>query len=440
MQRARHASEDLAASLMRGEATGERHERARPRGLARRLHTFDSLHHRDFRLLWASTLAVGAGFWIHILVVGWLAYSLTRSPLLTALAMGLDALPFLVVGPIGGIIADAWERRKLMVAVSVYQAVVTAAFAALLALDLVQTPMLFGFVLTMGVSWALWDPVRVATIPATVPKGSLVNAFALIMTAFNCSRLVMPAAAGVVLASVGPAPALAVGAALYLSAAAAVIRISPARPKAGEAARRGPLRQLAAGAVFLVRKPVVLGLMLISASMMLLLLPVMNGLMPVYASEVFETGPAGLGLLMTALGSGTVLGGVVVASLGRPRNRGVAVLASFAVLLVSMAAFSRTSSVVQALPALAGMGAAMSSMFSIQGAWIQALTPDKLRARVASLGSMAIALFPVGSLLLGFVAQQTSAPTATLVSAGLTAAVVGAVVIAFPSILGAKRQ
>ncbi len=423
-----------AGAVRRAMAPGAR--RIRGIGAPRRLRTLDSLYHRDFRLLWTSTLTTGAGFWTHLLVVGWLGYSLTGSPLMTALLMGIDALPFLVVSPVGGVIADAWDRRKLMVVVSLYQALVTAAFAGLLALDMVAMPVLFGYVVAMGVSWAMWEPLRTAVIPTTVPKRSLVNAFALNILAFNGSRLVMPTMAGVVLAAVGPVPALAAGSALYLLSGFAATRLSPIRRGPGEASRQGPVSQLAEGALFIIREPVLLGLMMIVITLVLLFMPVMNGLMPVYAAEVFGAGPKGLGLLMTSLGAGTVLGAAVVASIPSPRNRGVAIVAALGVVVVALLALTRVTSVAAAMPVLVVMGAALSGGFAIQGAWIQTLVSDDLRARVASLSAMTVALYPVGSLLLGGIAEITSVQTATLVSAGLGTALVGAILFAVPAILG----
>ena len=426
-----------AGAVRRAMAPGAR--RIRGIGAPRRLHTLDSLYHRDFRLLWTSTLTTGAGFWTHLLVIGWLGYSLTGSPLITALLMGIDALPFLVVSPVGGVIADAWDRRKLMVVVSSYQAAVTVAFAALLALDMVALPVLFGYVLAMGVSWAMWEPLRTAVIPATVPRRSLVNAFALNILAFNGSRLIMPTAAGVVLAVAGPVPALAAGSVLYGLSALAVSRLAPIRRAGGEGPRRGPASQLAEGALFILREPVLLGLMMIAVAMVLLLMPVINGLMPVYAAEVFGAGPKGLGLLMTSLGA--VMGAAVVATIPTPRNRGVAIVAALGVVVAALIALTRVTSVAAAMPVLVVMGAALSGGFAIQGAWIQTLVSDELRARVASLSAMTVALYPVGSLLLGGIAEITSVQTATLVSAGLGTALVGAVLFAVPAILrGGPRR
>ncbi|MDP6064333.1 MAG: MFS transporter, partial [SAR202 cluster bacterium] len=97
------------------------------------------MRYRDFRFLWLSTLSVSGGFWTQMLVVGWLAYERTGSPLLTSLILGLDALPFLIAGPVGGVLADMWDRRRLLMAGTVYQTLVTIGFATVLILGRGQT-------------------------------------------------------------------------------------------------------------------------------------------------------------------------------------------------------------------------------------------------------------------------------------------------------------
>ena len=72
-----------------------------------RVHTFDSFLHRDYRFLWASTLFFSGAFWMQQVIIGWLTYELTQSALLTSLVMGLDALPILIAGPIGGLLVDS---------------------------------------------------------------------------------------------------------------------------------------------------------------------------------------------------------------------------------------------------------------------------------------------------------------------------------------------
>jgi hypothetical protein len=104
-----------------------------------RVHTFDSLRYREFRLLWLGSLSSSGSLWVQQLIVGWLTYDLTRSPLITSLALGLGALPFPPGAPIGGVLADIWDRRKLLMAAWATQAAITAGFSVVVLLDRVET-------------------------------------------------------------------------------------------------------------------------------------------------------------------------------------------------------------------------------------------------------------------------------------------------------------
>ena len=84
------------------------------------LHTFDAFQYRNYRFLWASALSVGGGYWLQQVVVGWLIYDITHSALLTSIALGLEAIPLLIAGPIGGFLVDVFDRRKLLVTICLY--------------------------------------------------------------------------------------------------------------------------------------------------------------------------------------------------------------------------------------------------------------------------------------------------------------------------------
>ena len=159
-----------------------------------RLHTLDAFRYRNYKLMWASTLLSSGALWIHQLVIGWLTFNLTRSPLLTSFALGASTLPYLV-SPLVGVFIERWDRSKLLSAVSVYQAAVTAGFSVVVILGRIETWHIFAYVLAIGVSWAVYDPTKFAMIPSIVPKQGIVNALALNALAFNAMRLVLPAAA-----------------------------------------------------------------------------------------------------------------------------------------------------------------------------------------------------------------------------------------------------
>ena len=394
----------------------------RPIRLNVRVHTLDSLHDRDYRLLWLSTLFLSGGRWVHEIVIGWLTYILTRDPLLTALALGLAALPFLVAAPVGGILADRLDRRKFLVVTSSVQGVMTAAFSALVVWEVIETWHIFAFALAMGFSWAISDPTRVAMLPNIVPRQSLVNAFALNGLAFNLTRLAVPASAGLLIASLGPGPTLLVGAALYLGAAASTARILLTREKRRESQREKALSQIVEAARYVRREPVVLALILLGALPLLLVIPFVQGLLPVYAPAVFDVGPAGLGLMMSALGVGATVGAFIIASLGNVARRGRVLLLGLALAVGAMAAFSFAPSLSIALLILMVLTGALTSYFTLAGATLQAMVPDSLRGRVAALWVMTFGVMPLGSLLAGGLARLAGAPSATLISAFVMAA------------------
>jgi len=400
-----------------------------------RVRTLDSLHNRNFLLLWLSTLWLGGGFWVQQLIVGWLAYDLTRSAFLTSVAVGLQMAPFLIGGPLGGVIADRWDRRKSLLGLIVYQAVVAAVFATIVILGRTATWHIFAFAVAMGLAWAMSDPFRTALIPNLVPRERLLNAFALNGLAFNLMRFLMPAAAGFLIVLVGPGPTMLLGVATYIGAGLAIgmMRTEQADvDKTERSPRSTPFTEFTEALLYVKREPRILGILLLGVMPPFLLVPFVSGLMPVYASEVFSIGPSGLGILMSAVGIGGMFGSMVVASLGDIRYKGRAMIGALMISVIAAVLFSRTGSPLMALPFLAAMAAGLPSFFAINGAAIQSIVPDHLRGRVTSISATLIGLMPVGGLAAGALAEHYGAPTATLIA--------GAVFVASMALLSLKYR
>ncbi len=384
-----------------------------------RLHTFDSFRYRDYRFLWTATFLSSSGFWLQQVVIGWLAYDITRSPFLTSIAMGLDALPILLGGPLGGLVADAFDKRRLLIAVYLYQSVVTLSFAAFVLLGSVAIWHMFAFVLLTGVSWVITDPTRSSMLPGIVPREGLMNAFALSSMAFSVSRLATPVLGGLLLATAGAGQPLVLVGILQLMAVAAVL---PIRFKSDS---RTVLRfttafsQLLEGARYVATHPVLGPLFLVAIVPPLLVMPFVHGLLPVYAAEVFEVGPTGLGLLLSAIGIGSTAGAVFLATLAKFQRHGRAVLISIAVMAFAMIAFSRSPIYGTAFPIIVVLSAGMMIFFSVTSASIQRAVRNDYRGRVSGLYMVTWGLFPLGSLTAGALAQAFGAPMATLLSAGV---------------------
>lgn len=410
-------------------------DRKSPKVAARgRIRTFDSLRHRGYRSLWLATLCSSSAYWLHQVVMGWLTYDLTHSPLLTTLVVSLDALPALVGAPLMGLMGDAWNRKKLLVVSYGYMAAALTALAILVLLDSIQPWHLLLFSLLFGLSWALADPTRMALIPNLVPRGELVNAFALNSLAFNGTRLASPALGGVLIALIGPGWSLLVEVGANVVACVAALSVQGVPPPRRALHLTSLVPELREGLRYAVREPVVLSILLLGVVPALLVYPFVAALMAVYAAEVFHVGSRGLGLLLSALGVGAVTGTVVLASFGSVPRKGRLMLGAILAVGLASIAFSQSPWLGLSLVILVGLGSALSVFFSASSAVVQSLTPDAFRGRVAGLYMMGWGLSPLGSLLSGLLAQRFGPAWATLAAGIAVLLACAAIARRFPAL------
>ena len=344
------------------------------------------------------------------------------------LALGLGTLPYLLTGPIGGVLADRLDRARLLAAIYCAKALVYAVFATVVMAGLVEVWHVFAFVVAMGLLQAAAFPARQSIVPSVVPREYLVNAFALVLLTSSTLQLALPTLTGLSIELQGPGGTLMVGVAMYLAAAVAAgtIRL----PAAGAAGTTTPsfLRQFADGVRYVRHDSVLLPIVLMNAAVYVLIVPTVHGLLPVYASEVFDVGPVGLGLMASSLGVGASLGAVVLASFRTLRRKGRLIVGCLALSLVAAAAFSRSPSLLVALPLIVLVNVGFDGFAMVRTAAIQIVAPDAMRGRATAVNSMGSGLAPIGGLALGAVAQMHGAPFATLIAAALMA--VGLLLIA----------
>lgn len=396
-----------------------------------KVHTFDSFRYTNYRFIWASSFFFSAGFWLQMVVVGWLTYQLTQSALLTSLAMGLDALPILLAGPLGGVIVDVWDKRKLMTVVLTYQSLLALAFGISVIVGDTQAWHIFAFVFFMGISWVITDPARMSLIPSVVPKKNLVNGFALNSLAFATTRLASPAIGGAILAFAGPGPALLIEAALLATAAAMILGLKLAPKPKPKLNIRSAFDDIMEGVRYIRSEKLILGLLLFGFVPPVMVIPFFHGLIPVYAAEVFDVGPATLGLLMASVGAGSMLGTLVLASLGDIRRKGRIILGCITITSLAMVAMSLNDSLMLAFPILMVGSIGVMGYFSTAHATIQSMLPDEIRGRVSGIYILTFGFMPAGSLTAGFIAESMGAPMATQISAVVVLALTIAMAIGF---------
>jgi MFS transporter, ENTS family, enterobactin (siderophore) exporter len=361
---------------------------------------------RDFRRLFAGQFVSMAGNAVATTAGNWQVYGLTHSSLavgLLTLASGAGMLIGLLAG---GMLADRHDRRTLLMAVRLPQAVL----AALLTVNsLLSHPALWPlYALTFGIGLlsGLSAPASTAATPALVGVHRLAAAAALNATSGQLGQLGGPALAGLLIAGRGGvASCYAIDAACFAVFALAMTTVGPLPPITR--AQRPGLRSLAEGFRYVRHNGVVGGMLLVDTNAMIFGMP--SALFPALASQHFHGGPTTFGLLVAAPALGAMIGAATSGWTGRLRRPGLVVIGAGIIWGAAIAAFGLVSSLPLALLflAIAGMGDLISEV--LRNALLQRYTPDPLRGRVSSL----------------YLAQVTTAPAVGNVEAGAVARLVG---------------
>jgi len=403
-------------------------------GFLYRIRTFESFQYSKFRMLWVASCGTSGGYFLQQVVVGWLMYDLTKSPFWTAIALGLDSMPQLVAGPIGGVLVDAWDRRKLLILLPMYQATVSIGFGVLVLLDLVGPWHVIGFVVLMGLSWALIEPSRMALTPLIVPRKNLINAYSLTQLAFSVTRLIGPAIGGVLLAVFGAGPTLLLEGGFQLSASLMAFLMGPqAQPKT-PANLKGVWVGLKRVAVYARATPLISGLLLCGIVSPLLVVPFTSSLMPVYQVEEFEVGQKELGWLLAAIGAGSIIGGVLMASFASAKRQGRLLFFVIFFSALTMAAVSHIPYYWAALPIFVIVGVCFTLTQTLSSALIQSNVRDDLRGGVSGVLMATWGFMIFGSILAGLLARSLGAPNATLIASALLVAFIVFIAVRFRAV------
>lgn len=378
-----------------------------------------------YRRLWVGTSLSAVGGQIASVAVLFQVWEMTHSPVWTG-AVGLArAVPLVVLGLVGGALADAVDRRSLVRWTMVAQVVTALGLAVQALLGLESLAVLLLLVATQAAFGALGAPAQ-RTFPVRLLGRELVAAgIALQHLSFQASMLVGPALAGVVLGQWGLTPPYLVQAVAFLAALYAVVRL-PAMPPTGPASGRGP-RAVVEGMRYIVGRPVLSGLYVTDLVATLLAMPI--ALFPVINEERFGGDPETLGLFLSAVAVGGVLAGFASGTVTRSDRPGLVQLWAAGTWGAALALFGLVGPLWLALAALVVAGAADTVSVISRGAAVQLATPDSHRGRVTSVEHVIGVAGPeIGNFRAGVVAGATSAAFAA--ASGGLACLVGIVVVA----------
>ncbi len=342
-----------------------------------------ALRHSSFRLYWFARVAAWLAGQMQAVAVGWHVYDLTGNPLDLGLVGLFQFLPTLLLALIAGHIVDNHCRRRILAAALAVEVVAVGALFALTLSGAASTPAIFAAVFVIGVSRAFAGPSYQAIIAAIVEAKDLPNAVAWSSSAMQVAMVSGPALGGILYIA---GPAAVYGTATALNAVAALL-ILALRPRPVALARRAmSWDSLFAGLSFIRSRPAILGAL--SLDMFAVLLGGATALLPVYARDVLDVGPWGLGLLRSAPAIGALVMALALARWMVAGKAGVALLGGIALFGAATVVFGLSTEPVLSFAALVVLGAADQINVFVRQTLIQLATPDDLRGRVGAVSSL----------------------------------------------------
>jgi MFS family permease len=343
-----------------------------------------SLAYRDFRLLWLGQCVSQLGTQVQTVALGWLVYTLTGSAAQLG-GIGLArAVPIILLSLFGGTLADRADRRKVLLVSQSTLAVFSAGLALAVSSGRATVLLLYLFALVTAAATAFDAPARQALIPALVPRERLANALTLNILAQNLASVLGPAIGGFVIGYLGTAACFWLDAVSFFAVVAALLLLELRQP-VQVTTRRG-WDALVDGLRFVRARGVIWQLMLVD--FMATLFVSMLGLLPVFAKDVLEVGPQGLGFLYAAPSAGAISGALLYTVLPLPKHPGRVVVASVAGYGLALACFGVAPDFGLALVALGLAGGLDAISSATRQVTMQLATPDAFRGRVGALASV----------------------------------------------------
>jgi len=376
-----------------------------------------ALTNRNFRLVWLAALGSTIGTWMQQYAQGLLVYKLPNSSFYLGLDSALGQLPILLFMLIGGVIADRYDRRKLLTRSQLVQAFAAFSLALLVFSGQIRIWHILFFSFFAGCGQAFGGPAYQSLIPSLVDKKDLPNAVALNSIQFNIARVLGPLAFAFTLSLYrlwGYSEPQAMNACFLLNSLSFLVVIATLlmlRVKHIPPARSGPMREELRIGLSYVRHHSSLAALIVLAAATTFLGFALLTFLPIFAQKVFHEGAGTYSHLMAFSGAGSILGALIVAWRGKFPKMGWTALLVQAVygILIICFAVSRVLWLSDIL--LFMTGAALMVVFSTVTSLVQMIAPNEMRGRVMSIYMLAFrGGMPLGSLVSGYLATYLGAP------------------------------
>jgi MFS family permease len=371
-----------------------------------------SLRNRNYRLFFTGQGLSLIGTWMQNLALSWLIYRLTNSPLYLGIVGFSSQIPTFIVAPFGGVLADKWDRKRILMATQFLEMLQAFAVTILAMTGTIQTWHIIALSAFLGIINGFDMPARQAFVYELVDnRNDLPNAIALNSLIFNGARLIGPTIAGILIAATGEGICFLINAISFIPVlvAFAAMKIGPRKTPA----HNGPLLSgLKDGIGYAFGFVPIKAILILLAFIGLVAMPYVV-LMPVFARDILSGDSKTLGFLMAASGTGAVAGALFLASQKTVRRLSSIILSSLCIFAVGVIIFSMSRTLWFSLIMMTLVGFGLMVLIASINTLLQTIVDDDKRGRIMSLYSMAfIGMAPFGSLLAGAVAHSIGAPLA----------------------------
>jgi MFS family permease len=403
---------------------------------------YKALEVPDFRWLWIGSLASSFAMNMQIIARGWLVYTLTSSAMDLAWVTLSFMLPTVAFSLWGGVVADRMPKRRIIAWAQTFNCIATIIMGYIIFSDRVEFWDFIWFGFFNGTILALSMPARQAFAPELIPQRLMFTAMALNTTSWNLSRILGPALAGFLIAwtaagdtssTYGVGVVYFMIAFLYFVSIITILMVKKSGLVVQAGDRNSPLTDMADAFRYVWANPPVFGLILLSIVPFLFGMPI-NTLLPAFNKDILGGGPDDLGILMSAMGGGAIIGSLLLASSNDFKNRAAWLIATCVGWGAFTSAFGFSQTLVLSSLMIAVVGFMSSWNMSLNRGLLQLQVDDHMRGRIMSVDMMSHGLMPLGVIPISIIAENYDVGTAIVISGAVFVILVMLLVVVAQSV------
>lgn len=378
--------------------------------------TFSSLRHENFRLFFTGQSVSLLGTWMQQTALSWLIYDITGSKFLLGLVAALATLPMLFLSVFGGVLADRYSKRNILIITQMFSMVLSLTLALLVSFNCIEVWHIILISTLSGVSFAIEMPVRQSFFVDMAGQEDLMNAIAMNSTLINFARIFGPALAGIVMSKLGIKWCFILNCLSFIAVLLALFKMH--LPQIQTTKIKESIWQYTIDGFVYVKNNKTILYLLILMTIVGVFGWSYGILFPVIAKDIFNTGVQGYSALVSANGAGALIGALFIAYVGNSTLKRFYVNAGLILfgIAVLMLAFCKIYWLSLVLISLSGIG--MIIYYNASTTLIQSIVDNSVRGRVMGIWSLIFGgTGPVGSIFVGAAAQYTSISDTLIISA-----------------------